>query len=177
MGHPGVTHACPRLHPPFSPLTAPHPTSDGEANRPPEPEKQHTVGPPRTHPARRAPRLPTVSLPLQVLGCGTGSAMVLGTTWEDSGLSADSSAASGLGRSPSVTDRADRRGVSRLQAASGPNRHHAGLSRSGGGSFYPPPSTPRERKLRFREGRTSGQIRLTANRGREGGGGPVCGLK
>ena len=73
--------------------------------RTPDPEQQHALGgPPRTRPAPGAPRLPTASLPLQVLGCGTGSAMVLGATWEDSGLSADSSAASGLGRSPSVTE-------------------------------------------------------------------------
>lgn len=61
---------------------------------------------------------PEATLPLQVLGCGNGSRMVLGGTWEDSGLSADSSAASGCGGRLSVPGRAKRRGrsVSHLQS-------------------------------------------------------------
>ena len=58
---------------------------------------------------RRASRL-WPGLPSQVLGCGTGSTMVLGATWGDSGLWADSSAASVLGAPPSVTGREDTQG-------------------------------------------------------------------
>lgn len=81
------------------------------------------------------PACPRPGLPWQVLGCGTGSAMVLGATWADSGLCADSSAASGLGGAPSVTDRADKRGGLSLQSTSGPYRCHSGHS-SGEGSFH-----------------------------------------
>lgn len=52
--------------------------------------------------------------PLQVLGCGTGSGMVLGDTWADSDLGADSRAVSNCGAPLSVTGRACGRGQAHI---------------------------------------------------------------
>lgn len=103
-------------------------------------------------------------LPLQVLGCGTGSAMVLGATWEDSGLSADSSVVSGWGRPPSV----------RASRQEGPHVFKPGLrpekasrakghSTKGAWPHTPTPTPPQERKLRPREAWGSGKAHLTTN--------------
>lgn len=67
----------------------------------------HPTCPPwGAHHLQAAQTCPRPRLPLQVLGCGSGSRMVLEAAWEDSGLGADSPAASGCGGSPSVTGRA-----------------------------------------------------------------------
>lgn len=78
---------------------------------------------------RRRPRpTPWPRLPLQVLGCGTGSMMVLEATWEGSGFSADSSAASGCGGSPSVMGRTDRRGTAHAFSLASGSSHTLGTT-------------------------------------------------
>lgn len=98
--------------------------------------------------------------------------MVLGASWEDSGLCADSSVASGLEGPPSVTGRADKRG--RLMSAVNLRPLQVSLGALERGwliSHTPPtPSIPRQRKQRLREEHISGKIHLTANQSRRQGG-------
>lgn len=78
------------------------------------------------HPCRRPRPTPRPRLPLQVLGCGTGSMMVLEATWEESGFSAESSAASGCGGSPSAVGRADRKGTAHAFSRASGSSHTLG---------------------------------------------------
>lgn len=68
--------------------------------------------------------------PLQVLGCGTGSGIVLGDTWTDSDLGADSLAVSNCGAPPSVIGRAYSRGQPCIfcQALYTHRQHHQAMT-------------------------------------------------
>lgn len=79
-------------------------------------------------PCRQPRPTPWPRLPLQVLGCGCGSRMVLEATWEDSGFNADSSGASGCGGSLSVMGKADRRGRMHVFSLASDSTHTLGTT-------------------------------------------------
>lgn len=113
-------------------------------------------------PTRQSRATPGPRLPLQVLGCGTGSMMVLEATWEDSGFNADSSAASGCGGSLSVMDRVERRGTAHAFSLA------SGSSYTLGTMPCLIPSYPfHTRGNRLRKQHTPGKISLAATEAEE----------
>lgn len=154
-------------------------SADSEVSQPPRAEAPLGRATLLTPSPGGLPACPRPGLPWQVLGCGTGNAMVLGATWADSGLCADSSAASGLGGPPSVTGRAKKRGGLMSIVNLRPFQVSLGALKWGWliSHTHPAPPIPRQRKQRLREEHISGKIHLAVNQSRGQGGERVSRLR